>query len=85
MSINNYPNTDQCENGPKHSNDTAQNESHMMGEEEVNSKPSENMNLNDIKQPSSTNPINIDEINPINENEDYDINSNLFFLIYIFL
>lgn len=57
----------------------------MMGEEEVNSKPSENMNLNDIKQPSSTNPINIDEINPINENDDYDINSNLFFLIYIFL
>ncbi len=56
-----------------------------MGEEEVNSKPSENMNLNDIKQPSSTNPINIDEINPINENDDYDINSNLFFLIYIFL
>ena len=57
----------------------------MMGEEEVNSKPSENMTLNDIKQPSSTNPINIDEINPINENDDYDINSNLFFLIYIFL
>ena len=57
----------------------------MMGEEEVNSKPSENMNLNDIKQTSSTNPINIDEINPINENDDYDINSNLFFLIYIFL
>ena len=57
----------------------------MMGEEEVNSKPSENMNLNDIKQPSSTNPINIDEINPINENDDYDINRNLFFLIYIFL
>ena len=56
-----------------------------MGEEEVNSKPSENMNLNDIKQPSSNNPINIDEINPINENDDYDINSNLFFLIYIFL
>ena len=50
MSINNYPNTEQCENGPKHSNDTAPNESHVMGEEEVNSKPSENMILNDIKQ-----------------------------------
>ena len=85
MSNNNYANTDQCENGPKHSNDTAPNESHVMEEEEVNSEPSENMNLNDIKQPSSTNPINIDEINPINENDDYDINSNLFFLIYIFL
>ena len=85
MSNNNYANTDQCENGPKHSNDTAPNESHVMEEEKVNSEPSENMNLNDIKQPSSTNPINIDEINPINENDDYDINSNLFFLIYIFL
>ena len=55
-----------------------------MEEEEVNSKPSENMNLNDIKHPSSTNPINIDEINPINDNDDYDINSNLFFNLYIF-
>ena len=81
MSNNNIPITAQSEKRLKQPNDTEPNETHVLEEEEeeVNSKPSANMNLNDTKQPCSTSRINIDEINPFNDNDDYDINSNLFF------